>query len=585
MVLASCTPTTREARRMVRRAERLADTLPDSTLSLIDSVLRMEAYFSERERMEIVMLQGNILFGHHDTAANSIPPLMDDEYFDDKPFFSTSPELERAAAYFARKKQYDRAATAALYSGFVQQHYGENKIAMQSFKDAELYGDLAGDSLAVALAQSLMGKMLLGEHSYDEALVMFQSAENKFGNHLSCKALAQNMQAVCHLMLQNLGSAEDCLKQSLLLAEQGHTNKVKHKVLNNYAVLYRLQGKLDDAIGCLRQMEESIHSDDELFMCYLNMGNTYLAANILDSAALYVPYFEETLPSITIKEESKITAYGFLSRFAKTIGNNALALNYQEKVSTLLADVMRKRQDRSVYYIQKQYDHKILQDKMERQIILWHRVVFFIGAFAILVLTALAVSQIRLARIRKQEADAKTNLFHFMQQNKDLMQRHEEFAKKHTDLMLKHSETEKVYQLLLEEKEKYKCAYQDYAEKFSNAQFREQKMIMKLVIYLNGKGEAAYLNNLKQAVFDNQTPWEAIFSIFDTLFPNVRESLILQHPDLTETERKDVILSFFNVSRQDEADLLGITIHSLDKLRNAVRKKMQDTSFEVPQKP
>ncbi|MBR5911810.1 MAG: hypothetical protein IKZ55_07470, partial [Bacteroidales bacterium] len=123
LALASCTPTTREARRMARRAERLADTLPDSTLRMIDSVLRMEAYFSERERMELVMLQGDLLFGHHDTSAGSIPPLMNDEYFDDKPFLGTSPELEHAAAYFARKKQYDRAATAALYSGFVQQHY------------------------------------------------------------------------------------------------------------------------------------------------------------------------------------------------------------------------------------------------------------------------------------------------------------------------------------------------------------------------------------------------------------------------------------------------------------------------------
>ena len=79
LLLASCTGTTRKARKMVRCAERLADTLPDSTLCLIDSVLRMEVYFSERERMELAMLQGEVLFGHHDTAANSIPPLMDDE--------------------------------------------------------------------------------------------------------------------------------------------------------------------------------------------------------------------------------------------------------------------------------------------------------------------------------------------------------------------------------------------------------------------------------------------------------------------------------------------------------------------------
>ena len=63
LVLTACDATTREARRMVKRAERLADTLPDSTARLIDSVLRMPASFSERERMDMALLQAEALFG------------------------------------------------------------------------------------------------------------------------------------------------------------------------------------------------------------------------------------------------------------------------------------------------------------------------------------------------------------------------------------------------------------------------------------------------------------------------------------------------------------------------------------------
>ena len=541
MVLGSCTGTTRRARKMVRCAERLADTLPDSTLCLIDSVLRMEAYFSERERMELAMLQGDVLFGHHDTAANSIPPLMDDEYFDDKPFLSTSPELERAAAYFARKKQYGRAATAALYSGFVQQHYGENKIAMQSFKDAEQYGDMAGDSLAVALAQCKMGKMLLGEHSYDEALVMFQSAENKFGNHLSCKALAQNMMAVCHLMVQDLGSAEDCLKQSLLLAEQGHINKVKHKVLNNYAVLYRLQGKLDDAIGYLRQMEESIHSDDELFMCYLNMGNTYLAANILDSAALYVPYFEETLPSITIKEESKITAYGFLSRFAKTIGNDALALQYQETHEKLLYEVMRQSQEQNVYRIQQQYDHESLQNMMSKKL---KRAQHIIESGILLLLGMVALFLYHSAKRSKKEAEINANLFHFMQQNEALKRHHEEYCNRDFDK----SQT-----------------ISDMLESKLNA--------MQKIEYLSkNPNDKSYLRELEKEVFGGKNHWEAMMEIFDRLYPSFRATLKEKYPDMTDLERNVILLSRYKLTRTEEAALLGISTSVLDKVRGKVRK-------------
>ena len=150
LALSACHTPTREAKRMVKRAYLLADTLPDSTARLIDSVLRMPASFSERERMDMALLQAEALFGDRGDA---ISPIMDDDFFDDKGNLSTSPELERAAAYYAKKKQYAKAAHAALYSGFVQQHYNEKEAAMRSFKEAELYGKHAVDSLTMAQAE------------------------------------------------------------------------------------------------------------------------------------------------------------------------------------------------------------------------------------------------------------------------------------------------------------------------------------------------------------------------------------------------------------------------------------------------
>ena len=177
IALTSCDATTREARRMVKRAERLADTLPDSTVRLIDSVLRMPASFSERERMDMALLQAEALFGDR---GQEISPVMDDDFFDDHANLSTSPELERAAAYYARKKQYGKAAHAALYSGFVQQHYDEKEAAMRSFKEAEQYGKMVDDSLTVAMAEYWMGKMLYDDYTESEALTLFKSSDRFF---------------------------------------------------------------------------------------------------------------------------------------------------------------------------------------------------------------------------------------------------------------------------------------------------------------------------------------------------------------------------------------------------------------------
>jgi len=199
LALSACDATTREARRMVKRAEQLADTLPDSTVCLIDSVLRMSASFSERERMDMALLQAEALFGCRDVSRNvsknndddtlgdvsgnvsTLSPIMDDDFFDEHAILSTSPELERAAAYFAGKKQYAKAAHAALYSGFVQQHYDEKESAMRSFKEAEQYGKLAVDSLTVAQAEYWMGKMFIDDGMEQEALKSFMVSERYIG--------------------------------------------------------------------------------------------------------------------------------------------------------------------------------------------------------------------------------------------------------------------------------------------------------------------------------------------------------------------------------------------------------------------
>ena len=72
-------------------AELMADTNPDSTLLLIDSVMRMEAKLSDRERMEMALLQGDALYG------GSLCP--DDERSIPATVVPL-PELDEAAAYY-----------------------------------------------------------------------------------------------------------------------------------------------------------------------------------------------------------------------------------------------------------------------------------------------------------------------------------------------------------------------------------------------------------------------------------------------------------------------------------------------------
>ncbi len=419
LLCVACHTPTREARRMVKRAEQLADTLPDSTVRLIDSVLHMPVYFSERERMDMALLQAEALFGDRGT---DLSPIMDDDFFDDHADLSTSPELERAAAYFAQKKQYAKAAHAALYSGFVQQHYNEKESAIRSFKEAEQYGKLAIDSLTMAQAEYWMGKMFLDDGMEQEALTLLQTAHLGFGNRFVDKALTQNIMSVCYLLQGDFDNAETYLHQSLLDIENSHskTNKLNRKIWNNYAVLYRIQGKYNQAIDYLyRMLEDSGLDENEIFMSSLNLGKVFFVMKEMDSAAKYYQHIEDIMPTLNVKKETIASAYSALSRFAESQNDVVIALQYREKHEKILYDLMIQRQEQTIYRIQQQYDYESLQNEMNKKIIQRHITILIISILLFITIIIILVLQNRHKQLLKSEEEMKQQLDNLKQ---DLLQ-------------------------------------------------------------------------------------------------------------------------------------------------------------------
>ena len=545
LFLVSCHTPTRKALRMVRRAERLADTLPDSTVRLIDSVLRMPASFSERERMDMALLQAEALFGERGDA---VSPVMDDDFFDDHANISTSPELERAAAYYSKKKDYAKAAHAALYSGFVQQHYDEKEAAMRSFKDAEQYGELAGDSLTVARAEYRMGKMLYDEYMEQEAQDMLNNSKKYIGNRHIEKASIENSEAVIHILMGKYDEADSCLHRGLVLAENGHSDKVIRKIHNNYSVLYRLQGNYDLAVNHLHQILDNPNLDESsAFTVYLNLGNVYFDMKEMDSASKYYQFVETALPKANVKKETVLASCEALACFAANQSNDSLALRHRETHERELYDLMVQRQTQTVYRIQHQFDYELLQNEMNKKLLQRQHIITIFAIFTIIGLAALAVSQIRLARTHKQEAETNANLFHFMQQNK----------------------------ALVESNMRHEQKVQDTAQRLSDLLNARLIAMQKLDYCLKTPKDKIALKDLEKEVFGDGDHWEAVKEVLDSLYPGLCETIGLKYPDMDEMERRVCLLSRLKLSRLGEATLLGISTSVLDKLRTRVRKMVE----------
>ena len=527
---------------MVRRAERLFGTDPDSTVLLIDSVLRMPAYFEEGKRMDIAMLQAEALFGDRDDR--EISPLMDDEFFDDKPFLTTSPELERAADYYARKKRYDKAAHAALYSGFVQQHYGEKTHAMQSLKNAERYGGMAKDSLTVARAEYWMGKMLLEDGIEQEALAQLKKAEEFFGSCLVGTSFVQNSIAGCYMLLGDYEKAEFYLRQSLLNTRKCHVGRVERKVMNNYGVLYQLQGKYEQAVACLKQNSSNSNLDEKrLFLLNLNLGDVYFYEERMDSAAYHYNQVDSLLPFIQVKPERKVSAYKSLSRFSEKLGDEAKALEYRKKYESKLYDLMTLNRKQAVYQIQRQYDYETLQRSMDLKIIRRHRIILIISILLFIAYIIILILQFRHKQLLKAEEEMKQQINSMKQDLRQTVKSSvmEEEINLRIKMMLTACRTKK---------------------KAIDPQ-NEWKPLVGLV--MNGK--------------DNM--FEAVRSVVETVYPDLYRTIREKYPNLTETEAKVCLLSFCDISSSDTAELLDLKPNTVNQNRSILRKKLNLNSDKM----
>ncbi len=489
-------------------------------------------YPRESERMAEAMAQAEAVYGDGSLLIETDTALF-------------IPGLAEASQYYAGKRQYDKAALAALYNGYTERDF-DKEAAMVSFKEAERYGELAGDSLTMARAEYQIGKMLFDDYSENEALSLLKKADSLFGNHITERAFVLNAEAVTLIVLKQFDEAEACLKNSLDYSENAVGQTVRLKALNNYAVLYRLQGRYDDALCYLRQIAKgSDLSDKEKALFYLNIGKTFAAYGKTDSCAFYYQCLDELLSSSCLSNEIQVSAFDALMKYSESQGNNVACLMYLKQHERALYDVMSQRQEQSVYRIQKRYDYETLQNAMNQKLARNHLVIAIVIGLLLLVLV---LYLFRSAQASRREARANANLFHFMQQNKALVESNMAQEQKTVDM----------------------------EQRLSDLLYARLYAMQQLDYCLKTPKDKGALKDLEHEVFGKGDHWDAVKQILMELYPGLWESLRLKYPEMDELELRVSMLSRLKLSRQGEAALLGISTSVLDKIRTKVKKTIEE---------
>jgi tetratricopeptide (TPR) repeat protein len=442
-----------------------------------------------------------------------------------------------------------QAGRDALESARIQLDSGNKAEALQLFKDAEHYSLLANDTLTVAYARYNIARCLGYYADKQETVSLLRSAAEGFSDDYANRAEALRELGDFYQIHSQFDSAEYYLEQAIVYAEQSGSTKAKRDVLSAFHTMYFNAGDYEKSADYLSQFWQTsiTDADDNLLMYYYHdMGNIYYACGYLDSADYYYGRLEELVTHADPNEDTWFY-YGVLSDYAEECGDYETACKYGclYEEGNNLREI--EQQENNLALISHKYDSEVMRNELNRKIIIKQRIIVIVSLVATLVLAALLVSQIRLARRRKREAEINAELFHFKQQNKDLTQ--------------KHAEHEQIQQ--------------DYADRLSEALMKEQRIMLLLDNYLNSNKKANLLKDLETSVYDDKDHWEAMLEVIDQLYPDLTATLQQKYPDLDEDEKKSYILSYFKLSRQEEADYLGTTVNMVDQLRGRRRKKME----------
>lgn len=446
------------------------------------------------------------------------------------------PGLAEASEYYAGKKQYAKAALAALYNGYTEKDF-DKEAAMTSFKEAEHYGELANDSLTMARAEYWMGKFLHEVGEKEEALSMLNNSFSHIRNHCPERAVVENSLAVTFIMTKQFDSAEHHLQNSLIDAQYVNSERITWKALNNFAVLYRLQSNYEKSLEYLRKALWQPHLENtEKILVFLNLGNTFMAKGELDSAAYFFQRMENAATGTPINNDTRLSVYDALLIFAQTLDNDSLTLQYLEKHEAALYAVMSQQQKQVVFRIQKQYDYETLQNMMNQKIIRRHRIILLFGIMLLVMLIIILVLQLRHHRLLKAEEEMKRQLFS-MKEN------------------LRQTVNTSVIDKVVISQLKTIIVANRAMSRARDPKNEWQPLLLKVMA---GKEDA----------------FEAAKTMIETVYPDMLSVIFEKYPNLNDTEARVCLMSCFDLTNAEIAELLDLSTNTVNQNRSTLRKKL-----------
>lgn len=546
LALVACNPSQREAKQLLRQAESVLETYPESALHLIDSAMHMEVYFTEAQRMEMALLQARAIYGDDRDATD--PTASNGNFLFDKVMnrIYTSPDLDGAPAYFAQKGQLQKAGLAALYKGYDLQSIYADSLALLSFEEATDYALRAGDTLTAARAFFQMGRHLHWMDQYVEAAAALDSADRYFGNRLYERAFVQNMMGVNQCFLEEFTDAAIHLANCLEFAVESGNKEAQWRGMFNQGILAgdKFFDQRDVGLQYLRLLEAEAtglklatkaYGIDKLFFNY-NVRHKIKPVSD-DSTAYYGGVWAHAMQFDRKYKLGGADVFCFYGRqhdlypIFLTHWITADETVYGDSFG-VLKNYRRQQQRNDYLALRNTMTEKHLQKQHQALV------------FCIVVLAALLLLIAALLFWPRRKPKTETIETQLEEPKPEIQATEPEQPKENP--FVKQELTNRL-RLVLSASRIEKNAY-------------DPKMEWKPLV--------------RQVMNGKETAFESAVSVIEAAYPGLQAFISEHYPDLNETDSKVCLLSCSGLTNTEMGDLLGLTVHSINKSRSELRKKL-----------
>ena len=585
------------ARFCLEEAERLMESRPDSSLSLLESVRSPEKLPSEDYATWCLLL----------TQAR------DKNYLE----HTSDSVIDVAVRYFEQQNEPHRMAQALYCKGRVWQDQGKQEEAAELFVKALDAGKDCSDYHLLFLISSWLGTLYGYQNMAEPAFNSYQKACQYAiqSGDSSCLSYAYAYMGRAYSLSEEWEQSLDHYEKALAVATRINDTQAMDLAMNEYLAVCvnvdRYDKIADYADVLLKTKQEGEDKTGNLERFYLTIGNLYRHLERYDEALLYLSKSlqSENLYTLAGASQSLYFLYGELKQYEKAVPHINKYLVYTDSIQKI-------ENHKAVMEIEAKYNHEKLQ-KENLQLKLKKRY-WVDGSIIGLVVVAILILEI-VKRFRRKViliSKLKIQVKDLQQELKKNLNKQDENRSEITLLSVRLETSQKESEKLQKEIERLEEFGEEYKKEIKNlsvqltehaARANQMAEIRSQLIQENKKLEKksldfeqtihllqenifklsmdkapvsshavsfALLDKIKKELSPLQEDeWNELFLITDLLHERIMERLSAAFPQLKPEDLKLCCLTKLMFTNEEIASILDIQVDTLAKRKRRLSLK------------